>query len=145
MVVSQNRLENGYQMILPAFLPQKDIAKQARCLGPPESLPLGDGGRPHTPKLHALFICFQWTPPVPGDKITVYRASPRPDLQKGRIPMDIERALSNMSSRDRSEVKELIQAYYRTGDSKYAYEVISILENYDDDDAVKDLIKTLRR
>lgn len=59
--------------------------------------------------------------------------------------MDIERALRNMNSTNRDLVKKCIEAYRRTGDQKYAREAIAILENFDSDSDVKELIKTLKR
>lgn len=58
--------------------------------------------------------------------------------------MDIERALRNMDKTNRDLVKDYVEAYKRTGDQKYAREAIAILENFDDDSDVKELIKTLK-
>lgn len=59
--------------------------------------------------------------------------------------MNIERALRNMDRSSRDLVKNGIEAYKRTGNQKYAREVIAILENFDDDSDVKELIRTLKR
>ena len=59
--------------------------------------------------------------------------------------MDIERALRNMDRTNRDLVKDCVEAYKRTGDKKYAREAITILENFDDDSDVKELIRTLKK
>ena len=59
--------------------------------------------------------------------------------------MDIERALRNMDRSSRDLVKNCVEAYNRTGDQKYAREAIAILENFDDDSDVRELIRTLKK
>ena len=59
--------------------------------------------------------------------------------------MDIDRALRNMDSSNRDLVRDCIEAYKRTGDQRYAREAIAILENFDDDYEVKELIRVLKR
>ena len=59
--------------------------------------------------------------------------------------MDIDRALRNMDSSSRELVRRNVDAYKRTGDQKYAQEAINILENFDSDSDVKELIRTLKK
>ncbi len=59
--------------------------------------------------------------------------------------MDIDRIIRNMPSSSREVLKEAINNYNRTHDRRYAEEAIAILQNFDDDDAVMELIKTLKR
>ena len=59
--------------------------------------------------------------------------------------MDIDRALRNMDRTTRELVKKYVEAYYRTGNVSYAREALSILENYDDDPDVKELVRVLKR
>ena len=59
--------------------------------------------------------------------------------------MDIDRALRNMDRTNRDLVRDCIEAYKRTGDQKYARDAIAILESFDDDSDVKELIRVLKR
>lgn len=59
--------------------------------------------------------------------------------------MDIDRALRNMDSSSRDLVRKNVEAYLRTKDVKFAREAIAILENFDDDLEVRELIRSLKR
>ena len=59
--------------------------------------------------------------------------------------MDIDRALSNMPREVRDKVREAIDKYKSTGNKGYAELAISILEKFDDEPAVLELVKTLKR
>ena len=59
--------------------------------------------------------------------------------------MDIERSLRSMDKTNRDLVKKYVEAYKRTGDQKYAKEALAILENFDNDSDVRELIRTLKR
>lgn len=59
--------------------------------------------------------------------------------------MDIENALRNMPYELRNKVKEVVDQYNRTGNREYAELAISILQKFDDDYAVRELVRTLKR
>lgn len=59
--------------------------------------------------------------------------------------MNIERALRNMDRTNRDLVKDCVESYKRTGDQKYAREAIAILENFDGDSDIRELIRTLKK
>ena len=59
--------------------------------------------------------------------------------------MDIEYALRSMPRELREKVKEAIDKYNRTGNREYAELAISILQKFDNDSAVRELVRTLKR
>ena len=59
--------------------------------------------------------------------------------------MDIERTLRNMDKESRKLVKAYVEEYKKSGNQKYAEEAIAILKNFDDDDDVRNYIKSLKK
>lgn len=58
--------------------------------------------------------------------------------------MDVGRILENMPRDSRDACRQALENYKRTGDRRYADEVIAILQNFDDDSDVRELIRSLR-
>ena len=53
--------------------------------------------------------------------------------------------LRNMPSNVRTLVERLVELYEKTGDRSYAEQILEIISAYDDDPAVRELERVLRR
>jgi len=58
---------------------------------------------------------------------------------------DLSSILRNMPSNVRRLVERLVELYERTGDRSYAEQILEIISSYDDDLAVRELERVLRR
>ena len=58
---------------------------------------------------------------------------------------DLDSILRNMPSKVRDLVEKLVEAYQRTNDREYAEQILRIIREYDDDPAVRELERALRR
>ena len=58
---------------------------------------------------------------------------------------DLSSILRNMPSNVRRLVERLVELYERTGDRSYAEQILEIISSYDDDPAVRELERVLRR
>ncbi len=58
---------------------------------------------------------------------------------------DLSSILRNMPSNVRTLVERLVELYEKTGDRSYAEQILEIISAYDDDPAVRELERVLRR
>ena len=58
---------------------------------------------------------------------------------------DLSSILRNMPSNVRTLVARLVELYEKTGDRSYAEQILEIIGAYDDDPAVRELERVLRR
>ena len=58
---------------------------------------------------------------------------------------DLSSILRNMPSNVRTLVERLVELYEKTGDRSYAELILEIISAYDDDPAVRELERVLRR
>lgn len=58
---------------------------------------------------------------------------------------DLSSILRNMPSNVRTLVERLVELYEKTGDRTYAEQILEIISAYDDDPAVRELERVLRR
>lgn len=58
---------------------------------------------------------------------------------------DLSSILRNMPSNVQTLVERLVELYEKTGDRTYAEQILEIISAYDDDPAVRELERVLRR
>ena len=58
---------------------------------------------------------------------------------------DLSSILRNMPSNVRTLVERLVELYEKTSDRSYAEQILEIISAYDDDPAVRELERVLRR
>ena len=58
---------------------------------------------------------------------------------------DLSSILRNMPSNVRTLVERWVELYEKTGDRSYAEQILEIISAYDDDPAVRELERVLRR
>ena len=58
---------------------------------------------------------------------------------------DLSSILRNMPSNVRTLVERLVELYEKTGDRSYAEQILEIISAYDDEPAVRELERVLRR
>ena len=58
---------------------------------------------------------------------------------------DLSSILRNMPSNVRTLVERQVELYEKTGDRSYAEQILEIISAYDDDPAVRELERVLRR
>ena len=58
---------------------------------------------------------------------------------------DLSSILRNMPSNVRTLVERLVELYEKPGDRSYAEQILEIISAYDDDPAVRELERVLRR
>ncbi len=59
--------------------------------------------------------------------------------------MDIKKIISKIPKDSREVLQNAVDNYFRTSDTKYAKVALAILENFEEDSDIKELVKVLKK